>query len=430
MHEITLTEPQSEMFLLECRFPLFVAGYGSGKTFAMAVNCLNDALSFRNVRVAAYCPTFDLMRLNFIPMLEELLTLSGINYELNKTIHIIKLFNGSEIIMRSMSRPETIIGYSVFRSHVDEIDIMILVKAEDIHKKIIARNRAKVFSGGELQENRISFYTTPDHGFKSFTYSRWANNETEKYKYIRASTDSNPHNPPDYVEILRETYSDEYVDAYINGIWCNLLTGTVYRNFDRDRNSSEEEIKGKEALYIGMDFNVTKMASTIYVKRGREKKYSDKHKGPGFSFHATDEFYDIFDTPDMINAIKERYPDNPKIVYPDASGDNRKSVDATKTDISLLKEHKFSVRVKKTNPLIRERVLSLNLAFLHGLVFVNTKKCKRITECLEQQPYGTDGLPDKTNGLDHQNDATGYPVVYEMPVKRNTPIFSGISSAQ
>ena len=59
---------------------------------------------------------------------------------------------------------------------------------------------------------------------------------------------------------------------------------------------NEQGLKnGVEPLYIGMDFNVGKMAAITHVKRadGRPR--------------AVDELIDGFDTPDMIRRIKERY---------------------------------------------------------------------------------------------------------------------------
>jgi hypothetical protein len=40
-----------------------------------------------------------------------------------------------------------------------------------------------------------------------------------------------------------------------------------------------------------------------------------------------------------------------------------------------------------------------------------------VASCLEQQVY-RNGEPDKTSGVDHQNDATTYPIAYEMPILR------------
>ena len=156
-----------------------------------------------------------------------------------------------------------------------------------------------------------------------------------------------------------------------------------------------------------MDFNVQKMAATVYVVRGD-------------TWHAVAELKDILDTPDMIRVIRERWQDQGHriIVYPDASGGSRKSVDASSSDIALLTQARFEVRAKSKNPAVKDRVLAVNAALNKGRLFVNDKLCPTTARCLEQQAYDANGEPDKSAGNDHQNDATGYPIAYEMPIRK------------
>ena len=75
--------------------------------------------------------------------------------------------------------------------------------------------------------------------------------------------------------------------------------------------------------------------------------------------------------------------------------------------------------------MVKDRVLAVNAAFHKGALFVNDKACPETAECLEQQVYDDNGQPDKKGGKDHQNDAFGYPIAYEMPINRpvvNVPV--------
>jgi hypothetical protein len=101
--------------------------------------------------------------------------------------------------------------------------------------------------------------------------------------------------------------------------------GVVYYCFNRIKNNTAERIKPGEQLHIGIDFNVGKMAGIVFVIRNA-------------LLFALDEFSDIFDTPAMIQKIEERYPEHGITVYPDASGNNRKSVNASQTDLALLRK--------------------------------------------------------------------------------------------
>jgi len=154
-----------------------------------------------------------------------------------------------------------------------------------------------------------------------------------------------------------------------------------------------------------MDCNVGHMAARIFVIREN-------------GWHAVAELKKIFDTPEMIRVLKERYPNHPITVYPDASGDSRKSVDPSKSDIALLQYAGFSLRYNAVNPYVKDRIMSVNKQFEKKNLWVNSKACPDTAMCLEQQAYDDNGEPDKKSGFDHGNDAFGYPIAYEFPVVR------------
>ena len=93
------------------------------------------------------------------------------------------------------------------------------------------------------------------------------------------------------------------------------------------------------------------------------------------------------------------------------------------TDLSILKNAGFNIRVRNNHPLIRDRINSVN-AKLKNAKDVNTlfidKKCKNVIKSLERQIYkeGT-VIPDKESGYDHMNDALGYMIEYLYPLRRN-----------
>jgi hypothetical protein len=332
-----------------------------------------------------------------------MLTELGVAYDFNKSENIISFeFDDgkNELIFRSIDNPKRIIGYEVFRSHVDEIEAAENErKAGEVWRKIIARNRQKI----EGAVNRVSVYTTPDQGF-GFTYKKWGQSKSQDYQYVRASSHSNPHTPDDYVAALEADYPPELVRAFIEGHWCNLTSGSVYASFGREVCHSDREIQQGEPLHIGMDFNVGHMAAIIFVQDGKGTV-------------AADELIDYSDTPAIISAIKERYPEHAVTVYPDASGKNTSSKGASLSDIGLLKAAGFTVRAHDANPRVRARVVCVNARLSDKTVRVNTKKCPQTTEALERQTYTDAGEPDKTQGFDHPNDAFGYRIAYTYPIK-------------
>lgn len=409
MPSVELTKPQEEFFDSNCRFPLFCGGYGSGKTETKILKALSDKIQNPDGDIALYDPTYDLARLNTIPRLLNYLDDMPVKYTYDKQANIVYLHGYGKFIIRTLDNPMRIVGYEVWRSHVDELDTLPQNKAEDAWARIIARNRQKVESGAE---NKVFAYTTPE-GFR-FCYDRWIRKADESYKIVYAPTYSNPHVPEDYIESLKATYPQSLLDAYLEGKFVNLRSGTVYNSFDRERNRSSEKIRPKEPLFIGCDFNVTKQAAVVHVLRN------------GIP-HAVDELVDMYDTPAMVETIKERYPEHNITIYPDASGKSRKTVNASQSDISLLRQAGFKVKAYNANPAVKDRVAAVNNAFEKGKYFVNTDTCKEYTRCLEQLVYDKNGQPDKTSGLDHITDAGGYFIAYEFPIVRRTAYVKKVS---
>jgi hypothetical protein len=157
------------------------------------------------------------------------------------------------------------------------------------------------------------------------------------------------------------------------------------------------------------------MAAVVHVLRDGEP-------------HAVSEFVNYLDTPALIAAIQARYQ-NPALkaahmahrvmAYPDASGKSRKTVNASQSDIALLKQAGFLVLAKSTNPFIKDRVAAFNKVIhknMKRVYKVNVDGCPHLVECLEKQAYDKDGEPDKTSGLDHVVDAAGYFVAYKFPI--------------
>lgn len=408
---IDCTKPQARFHMLQCRYPLFVGGYGSGKSQAMINQAFMDASHGENALVALYEPTFDLVDLTVAPRLIEKLEENRILYDYNRAKHKIVTRGKNkfgDFIMRSLDNPATIVSYQSYRAHIDEMDIIPLKKAEDLWNKIIGRNRQvpKGFTKNNVV-NRVCVYTTPE-GF-NFAHKRWIKDKDTngEYRHVKASSLTNPFLPRTYIESLKNTYTSELQQAYIDGEFVNLTSGTVYKNYNRQAHNSNETIKANEQLFIGCDFNVTRQAATIYVKREGGKQW-----------HAVEELVDMYDTPEMIRIIKEKWKDKGHriIIYPDASGRSRHTSNASVSDIALLQQAGFEVRVNPTNPSVKDRVNAMNAALSKWQVFVNCRRCPTVADCLEQQAYDKNGEPDKKSGNDHQNDATTYPIAYELPI--------------
>ena len=382
----------------------FVGGYGSGKTFVACLDLINFMIKHPKQLQGYFAPTYRDIRDIFYPTFDEACAMYGMTCDTKVGYHEVHVYKGryyyGTIICRAMFVPQGIIGFKIVRAIVDEIDVLPKDKADTAWMKIIGRLRLKI--DGVL--NDVGVTTTPE-GF-GFVYDKFAENPEYNYSMVQASSYENEEFlPEDYISSLLETYPERLVEAYVMGQFVNMRSGTVFYGFDRTGNNTDVIAEPKEALKIGMDFNVEKMAACVYVIRDKV-------------WHQIAEHHHIYDTPDMIKKLNEVWKEHPKTIYPDASGKNRSSNNASISDIKLLKAEGWEVRVKPTNPLVRDRVLSANLAYEKKQVMVNVERCPETTKCLEQLAYGSNGEPDKSNDLDHQTDAATYPIFYEMPVTK------------
>jgi hypothetical protein len=406
---------------MEHKFRAYVAGFGSGKTWVGCGGLMQHFWEYPRINAGYFAPSYPQIRDIFYPTVEEVAADWGLSVKINESNKEVHVFEGRKsrgtIICRSMERPDTIVGFKIGKALCDELDVMKAEKAQQAWRKIIARMRYKV----DNLKNGVDVTTTPE-GFR-FVHSQFVKQLSEKpalgdmYGLIQASTYDNEANlPDDYIDSLFQSYPPQLIDAYLRGQFCNLTSGSVYPNFDRKLNHSDAEIKPGEPLHIGMDFNVLRMAAVAYVVRDGNPI-------------AVEELVDVRDTPDMARLIGERWRDNGHAItiYPDASGQNTSSKKASESDISILKQAKFTINVGSTNPAVKDRVLSTNAMLLNGQgerrMKVNTRRCPKFTEGLEQQAYDERGEPDKSSGVDHVNDAGTYPIVRMYPiVKRQTTV--------
>jgi hypothetical protein len=410
--KVIAIRPQGKFLTMPNKFRAYVAGYRAGKTWAGSMAKCSHIWEHPKINQGYFAPTYPQIRDIFYPTIEEVAFKFGLSVEIKQGNHEVYFYNGRTYrgitICRSMDKPANIIGFKIGHALIDELDTLPINKAEEAWRKIIARMSYKK----DGLKNGIDVCTTPE-GYrfvhKLFVQQPQQNPELRKnYGLIQASTYDNEKNlPDDYISSLKETYPKELIDAYINGQFVNLTSGTVFRSYNRKRCDSNETVKEKEPLFIGQDFNVQKMASAIFVQRKD-------------GYHAVAELKDVFDTPDVIKIVKVRWADKGHriIFYPDATGSARKSVDASKSDLSLLSQAGFTVRNNPRNPAPKDRILATNKAFETGKIKVNAKACPTIARCLEQQAYDDNGEPDKKSGFDHMNEAFSYPIAYEMPIIR------------
>lgn len=425
--KIDLTRGQAEFLLSSAKYRGLFAGYGFGKSHLMGLAATMDATHSSSAVIGIYEPYHDLIRTVAMPNVQKWCAEFGIVGKPNKQDGTILTSNSGvgDFQFKTMENVDALVGYETYTSHLDELDTMSMLNAEKAFFKILGRNRQQPDGVPEEHKkwnekqkrweciNKISVYTTPE-GYR-FCYKMWsldcenARNNPE-FKLFKGRTQDNPTLSDDYIEDLKRTYPKALLKAYMEGEFVNLESGTVYYNFCRKRHNTIRTILPNDVLHIGIDFNKGFTCGIVFV--------DDEN-----ITSIVAEIVKQRDTPDLIKAIKSKWPEHKVVCYPDNSGSYGTAYDArpNANQVALLKEAGFEVRTSSKNPRIENRVSCVVKLLEDMRLFVNVAQCPEITRCMEQQAYNDKGEPDKNSGLDHPLDGMGYRINKSFPIRK--PVF-------
>jgi len=446
--DVALTPPQAEFFKSTAKATAAVAGFGSGKTQATMYKLFTTMLQYPKGDMLYTAPTVPLIRDIFWAKLEEFLPSINLSYHINKSEGIVYVHDHGRIFCRSMDNPDRLVGFEVVDCYLDELDILSTEKALNVYRKCKARMRQKVFSPHNVTKNNPTgrktnqmFVSTTPEGYKA-TYELFKKNPVKNSRLVKMSTYSNPHLPPDYIEDLRNSYPPQLIEAYLNGEFVNLVASPVWTSYDETTNIILKKPKlyntktqtpkhPADILHIGMDFNVARGCAIVFIKRNITR--TPTHP-TGELLLAVDEVYNSFDTPDTIRYLNDKYPHHlypNRIVYPDSTGKNRKSVNATISDLSLLTQAKFRIKKHLKNPPIKDRVAATNAALYNSnfetKVYLHKPSTPNLSNALIQQVYDNNGLPKKGESeFDDMTDAFSYPLAYMYPIRRQRMFTSNL----
>lgn len=418
---VKLTPKQANIycwgFQPQARFRDAVCGRRFGKTF------LGKAEMRRAARLAAEwgvsvedeiwygAPTFKQAKRVFWRRLKQAIPEAWRAHRPNETECSITLKSGHVMRVVGLDNYDNLRGSGLFFVLVDEWADCPWEAWEEVLRPMLSTCQYSIPGIGMRKGGHALRIGTPkgfNHCYDTFQDGR-PGHEPDHKSWLYTSLDGG-NVPAEELDAARRkmdprTFRQEYEASFEN------YAGVVYYTFNREANCTSETIKRGEALHIGMDFNVMKMAAVVHVIRDDLPL-------------ALSEFSDVRDTPEMIEKIKLRFPDHSIAIYPDASGQNTSSKSASESDLSLLKKAGFTVVVDSTNPAVKDRVNAMCAMFANTYgehrYLVNVDQCPKYTQCLERQIYTDKGEPDKKAGYDHLVDAPGYFIAKRYPIKTRT----------
>ena len=395
---MALTKPQKKVISDQSRFRVLVTGRRFGKTF-LAINELAKFASKPNQRVWYVAPTYRQAKAICWNVLKEKMIYHKWVKNINHSDLTITLKNNSQITLRGSDNEQSLRGVGLNFLCIDEF--------ADVNKEAwfeVLRPTLSDTKGHAL------FCGSP-RGFGNWSYELFKQGETNKeWASFKYTTIEGGNVDKDEVEQAKQdldirTFQQEYEATFVN------YSGMIYYNFNRQNNIIEKYEKETAVLHIGLDFNVDPMSAVVCIILNETIIVVDE-----IQIYSSN-------TQEMCEEIRNRYNNKQIVVYPDPSARQRKTSAGGLTDLSILKNANFDVKCKNTAPLIRDRINAVNakLKNVNGKnsLFI-VKSCKNVIKSIERQIYkeGTH-VPDKDSGYDHMNDALGYLIEFNFPLRRN-----------
>ena len=395
-----LTKLQQDIASDEHRFKVVVAGRRWGKTF----------LSIRQLCYYAKDPNKDVFYITssyraakmivWKPLKKRLTELRWVR-KINESELKIDLINGSSISLKGAENPDSLRGPSLYYCVFDEV--------ADINPEVWMSVIRPALAD---QEGHAMFIGTPK-GKGNWLYDLYCLQEElpDVWRGWQHTTLSNGFVSEDEVAQARRDMSEKQFRQEFEATFETTENRVAYA-FNREHNVKQAPYIDTSIIHIGMDFNVSPATAAIFVETDSETAYQIDE----IQMYSSN-------TGEMIDEIIARYPNSKKFVYPDPSGNQRRTSAGGMTDHTLLHNAGFIVKSPRKHDPVRDRINAINARFCSAdgvrRLFIH-KDNKYSIESLDKYTYkeGTQ-VPDKDSGWDHMFDAMSYYVAYRWPLRRD-----------
>ena len=377
-----------------------VAGRRFGKTYLALVELLKQSINTPDQLCWYVAPTYKASKNIAWLLLQKLLPPEYIAKK-NEGELSVKLLNGSTIALKGAENADSLRGVGLNFIVLDEFaDMKQTAWSEVLRPTLSDTGGAALFIGSPKGRNH--FYDLWGMGVDG----------VEDWSCYQFTTLDGGNVPDSEIESAKRdlderTFNQEYLAKFVN------YSGIIYYNFGREESVRKMPIVDG-ILHIGLDFNIDPMSAVVSQRDGGVLNFVDEIVIFGSN------------TDEMVDEIKTRYPKQKIIIYPDPASRQRKTSAGGRTDLSILQNAGFVVKVRNKHTAIRDRINAVNSRLMNmegeRFIFVDPK-CKQVIKGLERQTYkeGT-SQPDKDSGFDHMNDALGYLVDYLYPIRRDRDI--------
>ena len=404
-------------------FALYKGGFGSGKTFVGSLRGLLFAFQWAGCSGLVGAASQDLLdnttKAKYEWHLENMGMKEGQHYWWSDRKTKLTLANGSTIRFKTVSNWENFRSTEFTWIELEEASLI----DEKTFKELSARLREATRDVWVNPYKSIFLHTNPQ-GTRGWIYKLFSNPKTKikGYRAVTAPTTENTYLPKTYVDNLMEMYSAEEVEELIMGLDVNRDNTIAFPDFSMQYNVSDDlKFDRNSTLILTCDFNYNPMCWYLVQEINGE-------------WHILKELIENnVTTKEMckiITPVIDSYGVRKFTLMGDSHGKDKKT---NGSDYSVMLAHfsdagyDVTLRVQKSNPLIKER-----LAVLRGLI-KNAKGERRLKvsssckwllynfdECKNQLSNGGLKLPtdneiqqdDDKRYLIHPIDAVSYPMYF------------------
>ena len=268
---------QSPYVHTETKFHFDIAGYGAGKTSGLvyALMYTVDKLqgkkdaegNFARVMLASKNLTF--LSKTSISNLEQVLRRTNTEYRYDKKNNIITV-GTVDIFLIPLENPETIYGYSVVASFLDELSELPPDVCMEAIKAVNERTRQTVKEFRDPFIVSVSSSQGLDGQYMAMEHFR---RNGISYVYIRGETRDNIYLKKSDIENLYKIYNDTERKVYLEGYFLSVKTSLVFSDYDPVKNKLAvdlfDQLEPDDTVYIGQDFNCIEGEVLIDTIKGK-----------------------------------------------------------------------------------------------------------------------------------------------------------------
>ena len=394
-----LNQGQREVTNSGARFRVVIAGRRWGKTH-LAVRELAKVCRQPRKRTFYVAPSYrQAKQIVWDPLKYRLIDLGWVR-KINESDLTVTLINGSTISLRGADNPDSLRGVGLDFVVMDEF-AMIDEKAwnEVLRPTLSDKQGTAMFISTPMGQGNWAYdlyqrgQEQSDHHWESWQFTTLSGGNVSEDEITQAQRD-----------LDERTFRQEYLATFEtagNRIYYAFDRGTQVKTMNHD----------VAAIYTGWDFNIDPMSVVIATRTGDH-------------LHVIDEIR-LFssNTQEAVEEIKSRYPRSRIWAFPDPASRQRKTSAGGATDVTILQNAGFVVKVPHSHTPVRDRINAVNSRLRSASGEINLTidpGVRHLIEGLERQTYKAgSSQPDKDSGYDHMNDALGYMVDYLFPVTRD-----------